>query len=510
MNACPGNVVVPIAVTNCNNVAAISLTLQYNTSVLTYTGYQNANAAIASGFLVVNASNGQVQLGWFSMTPASVANGTLLEYKFTGVIGSSSLNWNLTTPGACAYTDINNVPINSVFVNGNVNIGNCSNLEGNLTYYNTVSTPMNNTTVLLKQNGIVVNQATTNGSGHFLFSNLANGTYRLDGTSTKPWGGVNASDGLLILKHFVNAQPLSGLKLVAADVDGSGYVNSADALLDVKRFVNVISSFTPGDWVFEKDTITVTGTGNITDDFKALCYGDVDGSYIPAARIEPTVNLQVKDMLTVYQETTFDLPVTVLQDMRIGAVSLVLKNLSNCVVIEDVVAAQEGKLVYNLVGDELRIGWYDMNPMNLSAGDCLIHLKCRLNGQLEASCNDWAVNEISVIADENAQTIANVMLAVPKIVGGTDGFYLGQNVPNPMTNSSEISYYIPESGKVSLKFYDLLGKEVRTLVNQVQQAGRYTVQLLSTDFPSGVYTYKLEVQGINHFYSNTKQMVVGK
>ena len=58
-------------------------------------------------------------------------------------------------------------------------------------------------------------------------------------------------------------------------------------------------------------------------------------------------------------------------------------------------------------------------------------------------------------------------------------------------------YYIPESGKVTLRIYNLLGKEIRTLVNNFQAAGRYEVQWDGTDtlgraVASGIYLYQLQ------------------
>ncbi len=508
MNACPGNVVVPIAVTNCNDVASISLTLQYNTSVLTYTGYQNANSALATGFLVVNASNGQVQLGWFGMTPATVTNGALIDYKFTGVIGSSTLNWNTATAGACAYTDINNVTISSVFVNGNVTVGNCSNLDGTVTYMNTVSTPMNNTTVLLKQNGSIVNQMVTNSAGHFLFQNMANGTYRTDGTSTKPWGGVNASDGLLILKHFVNAQPLTGLKLAAADVDGSGYINSADALLDVKRFVNIISSFNVGDWIFEKDTVVVTGTGNITDDFKALCYGDVDGSYIPAAKVEPTISLQTEGTLSLLGESEINLPIRIKDNVEVGSISLALDIPDACLEVKDVVSTGNGTIVFRQNGSNLRIGWYSMEPMQLKAGDVLLTLKCSVNNSNLPTCGSWTIDPISQITDADAKPYGSIGLTMPKLSTTGDQFYLAQNVPNPFSNATEISYYLPEKGTVSLVISDMLGRKVLKVVNATQDAGLHKASVLANTLLPGIYTYTLKVNGETQEFTKTLKMII--
>lgn len=70
-------------------------------------------------------------------------------------------------------------------------------------------------------------------------------------------------------------------------------------------------------------------------------------------------------------------------------------------------------------------------------------------------------------------------------------FSLEQNYPNPFNPSTVITYSTPERSLVSLKLYDLLGREVQTLVSEYQDAGTYRVRFDGADFPSGMYLYKI-------------------
>jgi hypothetical protein len=70
-------------------------------------------------------------------------------------------------------------------------------------------------------------------------------------------------------------------------------------------------------------------------------------------------------------------------------------------------------------------------------------------------------------------------------------FSLGENYPNPFNPTTEIRFQIPEFSKVTLKIYDLLGKEVATLVNETKPAGDYTVQWNASGFASGTYIARL-------------------
>ena len=93
-------------------------------------------------------------------------------------------------------------------------------------------------------------------------------------------------------------------------------------------------------------------------------------------------------------------------------------------------------------------------------------------------------------------------------------YELGQNYPNPFNPSTIINYQLSMFSNVSLKVYDVLGQEVKTLVNENKPAGRYEVTFNGADFPSGVYFYRLVVSPSNPMesdvFTDVKRMVLIK
>ncbi|MBI3122968.1 MAG: T9SS type A sorting domain-containing protein [Ignavibacteriales bacterium] len=87
-------------------------------------------------------------------------------------------------------------------------------------------------------------------------------------------------------------------------------------------------------------------------------------------------------------------------------------------------------------------------------------------------------------------------------------YSLEQNYPNPFNPSTKISYQIPRAGFVTLKIYDLIGREVETLVSEFQQAGKYNSQfsILNSQLSSGVYFYTLKVGN----FVKTKKLILMK
>ncbi|PIP76447.1 MAG: hypothetical protein COW85_14160 [Ignavibacteria bacterium CG22_combo_CG10-13_8_21_14_all_37_15] len=83
---------------------------------------------------------------------------------------------------------------------------------------------------------------------------------------------------------------------------------------------------------------------------------------------------------------------------------------------------------------------------------------------------------------------------------------LFQNYPNPFNPATTITYQLPKSGSVTLKIYDMLGKEVMTLVNEQKEMGRYTVQFDASSLASGMYVYQLRAND----YTSTKKMLLLK
>ena len=85
-------------------------------------------------------------------------------------------------------------------------------------------------------------------------------------------------------------------------------------------------------------------------------------------------------------------------------------------------------------------------------------------------------------------------------------YSLLQNYPNPFNPVTKIDFEIPKQGLVTLKIYDVLGREVTTLVNEMKSAGSYSIDFNASGLSSGIYFYKLTTEA----FSETKKMLLIK
>ncbi|MDP4117336.1 MAG: T9SS type A sorting domain-containing protein, partial [Bacteroidota bacterium] len=90
--------------------------------------------------------------------------------------------------------------------------------------------------------------------------------------------------------------------------------------------------------------------------------------------------------------------------------------------------------------------------------------------------------------------------------GQPSNFGLEQNYPNPFNPNTTINYRLPQSGPVTIKVYDVLGNEVKTLVNEYKSAGEYSINFDAGKLSSGVYIYRITSGG----YTSAKKMTLIK
>ena len=108
--------------------------------------------------------------------------------------------------------------------------------------------------------------------------------------------------------------------------------------------------------------------------------------------------------------------------------------------------------------------------------------------------NGFAIGSFGVILNTTTGGITSI--EEPKNIETINDFVLYQNYPNPFNPVTIINYTLPKDEFVILKVYDILGREVTTLVNEGKQSGTYSVNFDASNLASGIYFYTLQAGSI--------------
>ncbi len=382
-------------------------------------------------------------------------------------------------------------------------------VNGKVTYDNAGSTPLAGVTVTL---GSLT--ATTDATGAYSFPVVPNGTYNLTASSTATWAGANATDALAVANHFAGINVLAGLKLEAGDVNNSTIANNTDALLILRRFADPTVTFVKGDWVYTSGNITVSGA-NQTVDLKGLAVGDVNGSNTPTLAKAISTQYTTDGTLKVNPKEVFELPVKVATEMNVSAISLRFNYQADLVAFEGAVSKAGNIISYDNKKGTVTLAWADMSgkeALALKADEAIVTLKFKPTDNFKAGSKlDVTLdNTVSELATKEGNVINATLKASAVEAYVPTEFALKQNYPNPFNPSTTIQYELPVDSRVSLVIFNSLGEQVTTLVNELQGAGVYKFNFNADNLTSGIYFYRLHVEGGERNFTQTQKMILMK
>lgn len=325
---------------------------------------------------------------------------------------------------------------------------------GVLRYDNTAQSPLTNCQVRLNSNQTVVASGLTNSSGAYEISQFPDGVYTLGAFSTKPWGGVNATDALRVRQFFTGTATLAGIRLKAGDVNNTNSVNSNDALLITRRFSNLVTSFNVGDWAFESPTLTANGQTQ-TLDFKGLVYGDVNGSYVPSNLRQPVrIRMDYPTVVTEQESGTW-IPVTTSFEGVISAVSVVAGIPAGLEILDVRSTLPAGDLSWSSLGGEFRLGWSDVQGITPRMGQPLFELLVR-----GSSNEPWIPRDLSELAGPDGEAYPMVDLRLPQVIPSKGAWFAGL-YPNPAGDFSALDLHLPSIAEhLTVEVYDSRGRRV--------------------------------------------------
>jgi len=400
-------------------------------------------------------------------------------------------------------------------------------ISGTVSYKNGLpNTPLNGVTIKLRDltSGLIVATTVsgpnmnpplyTGDPGYYAFTNVPAGNYRLEASFNGTWGGNNATDALLIQLEAgsLPGTYLTGLFRLAADVNASLTVTALDALYVKLRTVGSINSYPAGDWLFEEPAVPAIMPAVV--DFAGLCFGDVNGSYIPTG-LKAISFLSVVDdeTQTIPIEETFAYEIRSNMVAQLGAMTLFMGYDNDRFEVIDVTASSNDEMKYVIEDGNVAIAWADTKPMSVRNSDQLFTLTVKAKAPVAEPTQIFNVKIGSEFASPTGVRYDNFDLKMSKVVtvGGSKEFSVF-NYPNPFSVDTKIVYTLPEAGKVTLVITDMFGKTVRTLVDDFQNAGTYSIPVnaVELNLTSGVYLYRIEAAGATDTFVKINKMIFAR
>jgi len=368
-------------------------------------------------------------------------------------------------------------------------------LMGEMRYANLLQTPFTHTQLQLVRLGSVVRSVSTQSGSSWSMNGVDRGPYALGLSTSKLWGGVNATDAVFIINHFSNMLQLAGIHQRAADVDANGVINATDALQTMQRFVRLRSSLAAGDFVMSEDSLRVVeGRGSQDVPISILAVGDVNGSYVPS--VQPREEWKdFERMGFLWKEgMRFSVPIYVLDSCSPAGVSLEIR-LPEGIRVVNVRANDRispGALVHASDGRDVRLAWYDLQAPLHQIGDVLCFLECEAEDTWHGG-SVWQWGSACEISDRNGVVQGHLGLGMPTIADRF-GDFQGLIYPNPSSDAQFLKLYLGEAMRLNARLTDAFGREVRSFQWHGTGLGWHSFALELEGVEAG--HYQLEVRAM--------------
>lgn len=267
----------------------------------------------------------------------------------------------------------------------------------------------------------------------------------------------------LILPVFISGCLIESVDQPATVNQGDTFqstITISDKTADSNPHQGAVDVLVPDDWTLQSGTYTFTGgSGSMIIDTSTIpVYGNVDSAIPPPANMK---------WLKLLSDKAYPNPANVVYE----------------VVLKLNVGQKTGTFPIGYLTTKNSQDLLVFNPHDYD--------------------NDSAWTDTSM----NHMVTVNKVLGIEEWNNGIpDKFILSQNYPNPFNPETEINYGLKQSSPVSLNVYSVSGTLVKRLVDEVKNAGYYSVKFSGLDLPSGVYFYKLTT---NQF-SAVRKMVLLK
>lgn len=375
-------------------------------------------------------------------------------------------------------------------------------ISGSVLYHNDPDKPLDDVLVrLVDSTNNVTDSTYTNQNGYYTFYNVPVGYYELGFTTEQDAGGIDLADSFLILFHLWGFYTLTPMEFVAADVDGNNVVNWDDYWSIVFGWLVQGYPFPAGDWVFEdveftvgakvKDTIESSG-GSST--------GDVDGSFQPGVKPEPTLALVENEIIKADQSEKISIPVYTDWAHPASGAHIVFNYPENLFTVTEISTSFKN-VNYKIENGQLRISWVDhvFGGYEFGPEEPVFTITGFTSESFLSSRISFDLDSRSHLIDSKGNLVeaANIKMASIHSANSMEEFC--SVAPNPVVNFADFNYFINDDCRVRIELYNSQGKMVELITDRPEFKGLHSIRINIKNYSlkPGVYFARFNFNGIH-------------
>jgi hypothetical protein len=361
----------------------------------------------------------------------------------------------------------------------------------------------------------------TDEHGLYQFEMPSERNYRLSAQKTGDYmNGLTTLDLVMIQKHILNIKKLSSpYKMIAADANNDRKITALD-ILELRKLILGTSNTLPGNndsWRFidanheflnqdnpwqandaDMYSIVIENLKDhmVSNNFVAIKVGDVNNSVDLSGngQVDPrNAFSMIYDNVVFSAGNTIEVPFYASMAENIEGLQFSLSFNNDILDLMDI----QGNLIsisnanYAVHGNAINISWNSAKTVELSTDEALFTLK--FNAKTNGYLNNQLTLENRMSAEIYNKDLETYRLTLESRNTESKEFAIYQNMPNPFSNTTEISFTIPEAGAVKISVYDVTGKVLMEKINNFAM-GYNSVSVSRDDLnlANGVLYYKVE------------------
>ena len=381
--------------------------------------------------------------------------------------------------------------------------------------------PVEEVMVETRDNQAILKQEMTQVDGEYAFELPMNGNYAIQPyKNSNPLNGVSTFDLVLISKHILGIQQLAHpYQYIAADVNNSGEITAFDMVQLRQLILNNIAQFPNNtSWRFVDANYIFQSSNPIQEDFPELVNvseleGDMVMDFIAIKIGDVNGNASNYNQTTARSSEVFEISVDDI-DLRKG---------------ESYIVPIQTEQLYQILGYQFTLAFEDLELVNLSEGiaestnfglskskegyiTTSWHKLTQENTKRNIESSTLFILELKALEDgklseklrlmerpTSVEAYLSQQYEEPTVIGialsfqeesKKQEFELYQNQPNPFTEHTQISFYLPQDGPVTLRVRDEVGRLVEE-IKQDTKAGLQKINLNNHELPAGLLYYEL-------------------